>query len=93
MEGVLPERGTRGTRLSTVERRALTAWCGVLSCGVRVCACGVVWCGVLWCGGYGIACLDHLLVAALHGAVALEQVYAAARAIAQHLHLDVPHLL
>ena len=33
--------------------------------------------------------LDHLLVAPLHGAVALEQVHEVAVRVAEHLHLDV----
>jgi hypothetical protein len=34
--------------------------------------------------------LDHLLVAQLHRAVALEQMHHVALTVAQHLHLDVP---
>ena len=37
--------------------------------------------------------LDHLLVSALHGAVALEQMHHVALAITHHLHLDVARLL
>ena len=41
----------------------------------------------------GGALLDQLLVAALHGAVALPEVHHVAVQVGQHLHLDVPRML